>query len=180
MRSNIETMWNDETIAKLKAGLEAGDGFGTIAKELGCSRNAIAGKIYRLGLRTNNPSCRPSPGRPRKEKPLISDKFSPRAAAIVRGRSHKARPTTRAERIIHKQECDAENPPIQPEIQMEPIQAITPSTRKKLMQLVEDSCRWPFGTPGHNDFFFCGSPTADMARGQPYCPEHADHAYRSR
>lgn len=186
MGSNIETIWNEEAVAKLKVGIENGDGFEAIATELGCTRNAIAGKAFRLGLQSQNkaPKARrppkPRPPKPRPAKPLVSETFSPRAAAIVRGRAHKARSTSRAERIIHKQECDAENPPFQLETQEMPIKAPMPATSKTLMQLTENDCRWPLGVPGTPDFRFCGSPTADMTCGRPYCLGHSSIAYRLR
>ena len=50
---------------------------------------------------------------------------------------------------------------------------------KSLIELKNESCRWPFGHPGTPAFFFCGEPGADLERGMPYCPRHARRAYRS-
>lgn len=41
--------------------------------------------------------------------------------------------------------------------------------------LTPKSCRWPFGTPGTDDFFFCGS---DRVLTRPYCVLHCCLAYQ--
>ena len=38
-------------------------------------------------------------------------------------------------------------------------------------------CRWPFGDPGNEDFYFCG---AKQVPGKPYCLEHCMLAYRKK
>ena len=44
-----------------------------------------------------------------------------------------------------------------------------------LLELQQWHCRWPMGDPTSEDFGFCGnSPVA----GLPYCPAHAQMAYR--
>jgi GcrA cell cycle regulator len=48
---------------------------------------------------------------------------------------------------------------------------------KSLVELDNYSCRWPSGHPGTPRFFFCGAPGADLERGMPYCPRHAQRAY---
>ena len=44
-----------------------------------------------------------------------------------------------------------------------------------LLELSEQSCRWPISTPGAADFCFCGNTPVE---GLPYCPGHARLAYR--
>lgn len=48
---------------------------------------------------------------------------------------------------------------------------------KSLLELTNHSCRWPHGRPGSKNFFFCGADGADLERGMPYCPQHAQRAY---
>jgi GcrA cell cycle regulator len=38
-----------------------------------------------------------------------------------------------------------------------------------LMELRWNTCRWPYGDPGHVDFHFCGG---DAVEGKPYCRDH--------
>lgn len=39
-----------------------------------------------------------------------------------------------------------------------------------LMQLTNQTCRWPFGDPATENFYFCGAVPVD---GKPYCGCHA-------
>ena len=48
---------------------------------------------------------------------------------------------------------------------------------KSLLELTNDSCRWPNGHPGKPNFFYCGAPGADLEGGRPYCAQHARRAY---
>ena len=41
------------------------------------------------------------------------------------------------------------------------------------MDLADHNCRWGIGEVGEPGFFFCGSPTADLMGGRPYCAHHA-------
>ena len=47
--------------------------------------------------------------------------------------------------------------------------------RRTLLELTEETCRWPIGDPGHADFFFCGGPPIS---GLPYCAYHSRVAYQ--
>ena len=47
--------------------------------------------------------------------------------------------------------------------------------RRTLLELTEDTCRWPIGDPGSADFFFCGGqPVTSL----PYCAYHSRVAYQ--
>ena len=45
----------------------------------------------------------------------------------------------------------------------------------KLIDLLPNSCRWPFGDPKSIDFGFCGRTRVDRF---PYCAEHVKDAYQ--
>lgn len=51
---------------------------------------------------------------------------------------------------------------------------------KSLLELTNNTCRWPHGRPGTARFFFCGASGADLEAGMPYCPSHARRAFRAR
>ena len=48
---------------------------------------------------------------------------------------------------------------------------------KSLLELDNESCRWPFGRPGTKAFHFCGAAGADLENGRPYCEPHMRRAY---
>jgi GcrA cell cycle regulator len=58
---NLRDTWTAERVARLKSGVNAGLSCAQIANEIGVSRNAVIGKINRLGL-----SRRRSPAAPRR------------------------------------------------------------------------------------------------------------------
>jgi GcrA cell cycle regulator len=61
-----------------------------------------------------------------------------------------------------------------------PIPVVAPQRRgKTLLELTNESCRWPHGEPGTNSFHFCGAAGADLQGGMPYCERHALRAYQS-
>ena len=49
--------------------------------------------------------------------------------------------------------------------------------RKTLLELTNNTCRWPHGQPGTERFFFCGALEADLEKGIPYCARHMRRAY---
>ena len=55
--------------------------------------------------------------------------------------------------------------------------AAAPRRGKSLLELSNDTCRWPHGEPGTPRFFFCGAPGADLENGRPYCARHARRAF---
>lgn len=46
--------------------------------------------------------------------------------------------------------------------------------RRSLLELTDQTCRWPVGDPRDPEFFFCG---AEPVIGHPYCPCHCALAY---
>jgi GcrA cell cycle regulator len=51
---------------------------------------------------------------------------------------------------------------------------------KSLLELDNESCRWPYGRPGMRGFHFCGATGADLENGRPYCADHMRRAYLPR
>ena len=49
---------------------------------------------------------------------------------------------------------------------------------KSLLELSNESCRWPIGDPSKKSFHFCGEPGADLEQGVPYCERHRQRAYQ--
>jgi hypothetical protein len=52
---------------------------------------------------------------------------------------------------------------------------ILPAQRRSLLELSDDTCKWPVGDPATPDFFYCGAPAHN---GRPYCEHHCLRAYR--
>jgi GcrA cell cycle regulator len=150
--------WTDERVETLKKLWADGLSASQIAAELGgVTRNAVIGKVHRLGLSGRAKSPSSAAARPRKP----------------RGASHMLRVSRSSMRgntaLAHAYEIDLE-----PEL--EPIDNVIPlGQRRSLLELTEETCRWPIGDPGTADFFFCGGPTVTSL---PYCAYHSRVAYQ--
>jgi GcrA cell cycle regulator len=146
--------WTDERVELLKKLWADGLSASQIAAELsGVTRNAVIGKVHRLGLsgRAKNPSS--AAPRPRKARP--SGHIMRVSRPMVRGNTALA------------YDFEPEQEPGLLEIPIE--------QRKTLLQLKERTCRWPVGDPGSQDFFFCGG---DAVNELPYCTYHSRVAYQ--
>ncbi len=150
--------WTDERVETLKKLWAEGLSASRIAGELGgITRNAVIGKVHRLGLsgRAKSPSA--AGQRPRK------------------ARAHSqmlrvSRPSIRGNTALaHVYDLDVEPEP-------EPIDNVIPlGQRRTLLELTEETCRWPIGDPGHSEFFFCGGQAMTSL---PYCAYHSRVAYQ--
>lgn len=148
--------WTDERVELLKKLWADGLSASQIANELGSvTRNAVIGKVHRLGLSGRAKSLSSSAPRPRK----------PRTHAMLR-----IRPTMRgntALAAVYDLDYAAE-----PDL----VENIVPmGQRCSLLELSDSKCRWPIGDPGTAEFFFCGGAPLE---GAPYCGYHARVAYQ--
>jgi len=150
--------WTDERVEILKKRWAEGLSASQIAAELGgITRNAVIGKVHRLGLSGRAKS--PSSAAPRPRKPRAHAQMLRVSRPSVRGNTA----------LAYAYEIDAEPEP-------ELIDNIIPlGQRRSLLELTEETCRWPIGDPGSADFFFCGGQTLTSL---PYCAYHSRIAYQ--
>jgi GcrA cell cycle regulator len=150
--------WTDERVELLKKLWSDGLSASQIAAELGgITRNAVIGKVHRLGLSGRAKSA--STGAPRPRKPRSPAHMLRIGRGAIRGNTA----------LAHAYEIEVENEP-------ELIDNIIPiGQRRTLLELNEQTCRWPVGDPGSGDFFFCGGNTIACL---PYCAYHSRIAYQ--
>jgi GcrA cell cycle regulator len=146
--------WTEERVELLKKLWADGLSASQIAAELGgITRNAVIGKVHRLGLSGRAKS--PSSTSPRPRKARSSGHMIRVQRPQVRGNNA----------LAYDYEVEAE-----PE-----MLEIPQEQRKTLLQLSEKTCHWPVGDPSTTDFFFCGGDPAD---DQPYCTFHCRVAFQ--
>ena len=188
--------WTDERVELLKKMWSEGQSASQIAKELGgVTRNAVIGKVHRLGL--SNRSAGAAPAATAKPEPKAKAKAEPKAKAAPADagpgpepkpepRTEPARPAaaeSRAATPARKQIVPAGQPlPPQPsanEISPEALAKVHEVEKKArkltLMELTERTCKWPVGDPATEDFWFCGLPAQP---GKPYCEAHVGVAFQ--
>ena len=159
--------WNDETIAELRRMWSEGMSASQVARQLGggLTRNAVIGKVHRLGL-----SGREAPSRPRSlgGRPPGSrtqNRAAAAAAPTAPAALAAAAPTAKLAPII------VAAPPVRPAEICEDKASAT------ILTLGEHACRWPIGDPDQGDFGFCGARR--LGRG-PYCEGHSGVSMRKK
>jgi GcrA cell cycle regulator len=154
----LSVSWTDERVELLKKLWSDGLSASQIAAELGgITRNAVIGKVHRLGLSGRAKST--SAGAPRPRKARAPSHMLRIGRGAIRGNTALAQ--------VYEVEVEAE-----PEM----VENIIPiGQRRTILELNEQTCRWPVGDPGAGDFFFCGGNTVS---GLPYCAYHSRVAYQ--
>jgi GcrA cell cycle regulator len=141
--------WTPERIEQLKGCVGRGMTCSQIAAAIGVSRNAVIGKIHRLGLSSGRPAGAPA-----------------RANCPPRAR-HPRGPTQR--RLLRLAYAQAPLDAIMSDVV---VISLHPCS---LVDIDHHQCRWPIGDPATPNFLFCGN---DAIRGFAYCVGHARMAYR--
>jgi len=158
--------WTDEIVEQLKQHWGEGKSASQIAGLLGhgFSRNAVIGKVHRLGLAGRAKSPSQAASRPRQPRTLLGGPRlgAARPSAVV----PRARGAT-ALAIAPQALADTETQPFESVV-------VPMSLRVTIVELKESMCRWPLGDPASPDFRYCGSP----ANSGPYCPHHGALAYQ--
>lgn len=150
--------WNEERTAALTKMWLEGMSASQCAHQLGgVSRNAVIGKVHRLGL-----DSRQTPSRPRS--------LGGRPA----GSSRAATNVVQAHRSATMQPSALQSPrpaPAPPPFNLE----MKPTSN--LLSLGGHACRWPIGDPGSTDFGFCGRERHGIGS---YCADHSQMSLRRK
>lgn len=152
--------WTEQRVEVLKKLWAEGHSASQIAKELGgVTRNAVIGKVHRLGL-----SGRATPSRPVKRPPRLA---RPKPRVTADGTVVTPKPT----RPI------ADTTPLSAE--RAALAAIEPKPLEdgetaSILTIRDSMCKWPIGDPADPNFAFCGR----KANCGPYCAEHAKLAFQ--
>ncbi len=156
--------WTDERVDLLKKLWADGLSASQIATKLGeVTRNAVIGKVHRLGLAGRATTSRIRTARPRNNIAL----FPARSSQV----QYRTFGNTALKVAPHPQERKhASVIPLRalPELEPAPEGTIT------LIDLKECMCHWPIGDPMEENFHFCGRR---KNFGVPYCEHHAAIAY---
>ena len=190
--------WTEERVELLKKMWSEGQSASQIAKELGgVTRNAVIGKVHRLGLSNRAGAGNASPAKAEaksakpakpetKAKPAAKAEPKPAEAEEVEAETAPApQPAAAAPQpqASRKAIVPAGQPlPPQPsanEISPEALARVSEVEKKArkltLMELTERTCKWPVGDPATENFWFCGLP---VQPGKPYCEAHVGVAFQ--
>ncbi len=146
--------WTEERVGALKKLWLEGQSASQIAKALGggVTRNAVIGKVHRLGL-----SGRAAPSQP------VRTTF----------RTPRPRPQPTVQPSAPRR-IEAVQPRVAAPVQPAPVVAPDLPGTATVLTLGAHMCKWPIGDPGSDGFSFCGRRAAEGV----YCVEHARVAYQ--
>ena len=196
--------WTDERVENLKKLWQDGLSASQIAKQLGgVTRNAVIGKVHRLGLSNRDeaeaeaPAPAPEPAKPEaKAKPAAAPKAKPAAAPKPEPVKVEAKPEPEPEpeepvtepatpvAFTPRRPIVPAGQPLPPqpsanEISPEALASVREVEKRarklSLMELTERTCKWPIGDPATDKFWFCGLPSV---AGKPYCEAHVGVAFQ--
>ncbi len=153
--------WTEDRVEVLKKLWAEGHSASQIAKELGgVTRNAVIGKVHRLGL-----SGRATPSRPVKRPPRLArpkPRIQPDGSIV----------TPKPQRVVTE-------PDLKPNEKVAMLAALPPQPladgeAATILTLRDSMCKWPIGDPADPKFAFCGRKSTCG----PYCAEHAKVAFQ--
>ncbi len=146
--------WTDDRVEALKKLWLEGHSASQIAKQLGgVTRNAVIGKVHRMGL-----SGRAAPSQP--ARPATFKTAKP------------VRPAPAPQPAVRRCEPVAPAPGVVA-VPARPERAEAPGSAT-VLTLGSSMCKWPIGDPSTDGFTFCGG----RATQGPYCATHAAVAYQ--
>jgi GcrA cell cycle regulator len=143
--------WTDTRVSDLKKMWLEGRSASQIARQLGgVSRNAVIGKVHRMGLG----------GRDRPTAPRAVGRTNPRRIGAVQSSSMMRRSPVRVRAAPYARLL---NPDLK--------------ATATILTLEHADCRWPMGDPQEADFGYCGR---SRGRHVSYCDHHAGEAMHGR
>ena len=201
----MSTGWDNATLKKLKALTVKGLSTSEIGKRLGMSKNAIVGKLNRLGWNAK------AGGADKKAKDVKADTKKATVATKTVKKTEK-KTVDKSVKVVKKEtvkkttKVPVEKPVVekkatvkkaadkktgQKDVVKAPVVKEEKSTKSsaknlavhqriiqhslEMANLKPNQCRWPIGDPDSEHFHFCGET---VFVGKPYCYEHCKQAYQ--
>lgn len=195
--------WDNATLKKLKALTGKGLSTAEIGKRLGLSKNAVVGKLNRLGWNSKAtgataeapkaPAAKKAKASEPKKTTATATKTKKTAAApVTKKTTVKSTLAPKATAAKKTKTTAAKSAPKKAVAKKEPAAPKAASDKKSLNKnlamhqriiqhslemanLKPNQCRWPIGDPDSEHFHFCGET---VFVGKPYCYEHCKQAYQ--
>ncbi len=187
--------WDNAALKKLKALTGKGLSTSEIGKRLGMSKNAIVGKLNRLGwnAKAGGASADKAVTAPAK-KAAKATKADVAKKTAVKSTVTTKKAVAKKDTVKTTAKTVAKKTPAKDEGVKEKAKAATKETGKsktsakdlavhqrivqhslEMANLKPNQCRWPIGDPDSEHFHFCGET---VFVGKPYCYEHCKQAYQ--
>ncbi len=152
--------WDKERTDRLLELHLEGKTAGEIGAVLGVTRNAVIGKLHRLGMArkklaaAQKAEAPPVTEPPKEDPPAPEEQLAPEEENDDQEVVEDPVPEDHDSLEAHRQSAR---------------HAEEVSPRISLMELSSKTCKWPVGDPATDDFWFCGLPSQP---NKPYCSAH--------
>lgn len=191
--------WDNSILKKLKSLVGKGLSTAEIGKKLGISKNAVVGKLHRMGWNSATTESAPES----KKKNDVKKSTPAKKVAVKKSEPVKASKVVKAVKPAKKEKPAAKPKATQKKAapavkETKPVKALAESQKPRISlrlaagkgaaahqrivqhalemaNLKPNQCRWPIGDPDSEGFHFCG---ATVFVGKPYCYEHCKQAYQ--
>ncbi len=184
----MSKVWDNATLKKLKTLMGKGLSTAEIGKKIGMSKNAVVGKLNRLGWNSKaggvdaKTEIKPVKAKTATAKASKITEKKPAATAKTTEKKVAVKKTDPATKETAKKAPVAKVKVIAPIVKKDKKSPKNLAAHQKIIQhplglanLKKDQCRWPIGDPDSEDFHFCGEK---VFAGKPYCFEHCKQAYQ--
>ncbi len=182
--------WDSNMLKKLKALVGKGLSASEIGKKLEVSKNAVIGKLNRLGWNAKAVETTEKK-KTKKDNKSVSPKTGDKKSGLKR-LFKKSEPKVNVKKDNAKKVSGKNNTDNKKEkkvsVEKPVIKTASKKTKKDLAlhelliqhalqmaNLKPNQCRWPIGDPDSDNFHFCGET---VFAGKPYCYEHCRQAYQ--
>ena len=178
--------WDSGMLKKLKALVGKGLSTSEMGKKLGMSKNAVVGKLNRLGWNAKASDTASKKSSKTKKETKVVAKKPAKITSVKKVADKKTKVTT-------KKVKETKKPQVKPSVRGDTnaktvVKTASKKTKKDLAlhelliqhalqmaSLKPNQCRWPIGDPDSENFHFCGET---VFTGKPYCYEHCRQAYQ--
>ena len=180
--------WDNGILKKLQALVGKGLSTAEIGKKLGISKNAVVGKLHRMGW--NSGVSESGAKKPRKEA-VKKSTVKVATKKIAPAKPVKQTKTVKNTGVKSKSGAVKDVKPVSKVVKVpaeskrvvgRPIAKRGADVHQRIVQhalemanLKPNQCRWPIGDPDSEEFHFCGQA---VFVGKPYCYEHCKQAYQ--
>lgn len=174
--------WDNATLKKLKALTGKGLSTSEIGKRLGMSKNAVVGKLNRLGWNSkaggvaaakNTADAKTTKKTEAKKETVKTQKKTGAVKKIAEKKSVGVKNST-AKVASGKKTSEPKESTKTLNKNLAMHQRIIQHSLE-MANLKPNQCRWPIGDPDSENFHFCGE---QVFVGKPYCYEHCKQAYQ--
>ena len=187
--------WDSNMLKKLKTLIGKGLSASEIGKRLEVSKNAVIGKLNRLGWNPKATEVVGTKNKTKKENKDTGKTATKKTTAKVVAKKISDKESVKSKKVPvvksnKKPVAIKKDKSVKPEIKIvKPVIKTASKKTKKDLALHElliqhalqmanlkpNQCRWPIGDPDSENFHFCGET---VFSGKPYCYEHCRQAYQ--